>query len=87
MNPDVSSWIRKVAVSKSDADAPKLMGQLNKIAAANPAIQAELGGLRDAMASAMNDNMIKTGSLAASPNQGPNQQQQPYGGTPPAVRQ
>jgi hypothetical protein len=75
MNPDVSSWIRKVATAKSDQDVPKLMGQLNKLAAANSPIQAEIGSLRDFLTQAANDNVIRTGSAAASPDQRPNQQQ------------
>lgn len=75
MNPDVSSWIRKVATVKTTQQAQALIGKLNGIAAANANISGEVTGLRDMLTKAINDNLPRAGNVAASPNSGPNQQQ------------
>lgn len=75
MNPEVSSWIRKVAVAKTDQQARALIGKLNGLAAGNAGLQGELGSLRDAIVRAVNDNAPRAGSVAASPDQRPDQQQ------------
>lgn len=87
MNPDVSQWIRKVATAKTAAQARQLYGKISTLAAGNASIQAELAPVRDALSHVFaNDNLPAAGQAVASPNGGPNQQQQPNGGAAPAVR-
>jgi hypothetical protein len=75
MNPEVSSWIRKVATVKTEQQARAMVGKLNGIAASNAAIQGEISGLRDALVKVANDNFGRVGSAAASPDRRPDQQQ------------
>jgi hypothetical protein len=75
MNPEVSQWIRKVATAKTDAQARVLMGKLNGLGAGNAALQSELSPFKAALANALNDNAPRSGSVAASPDQRPDQQQ------------
>jgi hypothetical protein len=69
MNPNVSQWVRKVATVKTDAQARALMGKLKGLGAGNAALQSELSPVRAALAG-LNDNVPRTGSVAAQQNGG-----------------
>lgn len=75
MNPDVSRWIGRVATVRTPSAAQTAIRALGPIAARNPAISQEVLGLQRALMNAANDNFMPMGSVAASPNEGPNQQQ------------
>jgi hypothetical protein len=70
MNPDVSSWLRKLATAKTEKEARGLIVRLNRMAVAN----VELQSFRNVVVNAANDNFGRVGSVAASPEQRPNQQ-------------
>lgn len=75
LNKDISNWIKNVPSGSVQGAMDVHMARLNAIAAKNPALASDIGRLKQAMQSAANTNTPFTGSAAASPNGGPNQQQ------------
>lgn len=73
MNPELSAWLPIAARTATPTAMRTQLGRLARIAARNPAIAQEVNGLRQTLSSAANDNSLMTGSLAASPNQRPDQ--------------
>jgi hypothetical protein len=87
MNPDVSQWIRAASKAQSPSQIKSMIGKLDNVGNGNAAIQGELQPIRNAIAQFANDNFGSSGRAAASPNGGPNQQQQTNGSAPPTVGQ
>ncbi len=64
----------KAAASGNQNAVKSQIGRLQKLAVTNPELR---GGIESLLKSIANDNAPKLGSVAASPDQGPNQQGQP----------
>lgn len=75
MNPDVSKWIATAPATVRKASMAAHIGRLTAIATNNPSIAPEVQGLQQRLMGAVNDNLPKAGQAAASPDQGPEQQQ------------
>jgi flagellar motor component MotA len=65
----------KAANSGSDGAVKSQIGRLNKLAATNPELRE---AVESVIRNIANDNTPNAGAVAASPNEGPQNQAQPY---------
>ena len=76
LNKDIQGWLKSAPATTSQRAIDVHFNRLNAIAAKNPGIAADIGRLRQAIMSAANNNAPVAGRVAASPDQGPQQQKQ-----------
>jgi hypothetical protein len=76
-SPTAVRWATGAARAKSPQALASAANRLTSIATKDPGIATEALGIKDAILRAVNDNLPKGGRAAASPNEGPSNQQQP----------
>lgn len=75
MSPNIQNWLKSAPKTASAKAIDAHMARLKAIAVREPAIAPDIQQLQQIIARAANENLPRAGSAAASPDQGPEQQQ------------